>query len=149
MSISIAARKMKIKLPTVHALWILLGYRLEYYITKRLWAEFGTVRVAFSVIIFPNTVFPLMYDIQQARTVLSTSYPGPHLRFPPRKILFREANRDIFVFVQQVYLSQLVCRSCERKVKNAASVKKTIAETQRLLVKKKCRAKRRTRERFR
>ena len=48
-----------------------------------------------------------------------------------------EANRDILDFVQQVYLSQLVCRSCERKVKNAATVKKTIAETQRLLVEKK------------
>ena len=44
--------------------------------------------------------------------------------------LFREANRDIFDFVQQVHgdvlprdktLSQLVCRSCERKVKNAAN----------------------------
>ena len=33
------------------------------------------------------------------------------------KNLFREANRDILDFVQQVYLSQLVCRSCEIKVK--------------------------------
>ena len=37
---------------------------------------------------------------------------------------------------------QLVCRSCERKVENAATVEKTIAETQRLLVEKKRRAKR-------
>ena len=51
------------------------------------------------------------------------------------KNLFREANRDILDFVQQVHgdvlprdktLPQLVCRSCERKVKNAATVKKTI-----------------------
>ena len=65
--------------------------------------------------------------------------------------LFREANRDILDFVQQVHgdvlprdktLPQLVCRSCERKVKNAATVEKTIAETQRLLVEKKSRAKR-------
>ena len=33
------------------------------------------------------------------------------------KNLFREANRDILDFVQQVYLS------CERKVRNAATVK--------------------------
>ena len=67
------------------------------------------------------------------------------------KNLFREANRDILDFVQQVHgdvlprdktLSQLVCRSCERKVKNPATVEKTIAETQRLLVEKKSRAKR-------
>ena len=67
------------------------------------------------------------------------------------KNLFREANRDILDFVQQVHgdvfprdktLPQLVCRSCERKVKNAATVEKTIAETQRLLVEKKRRAKR-------
>ena len=54
------------------------------------------------------------------------------------KNLFREANRDILDFVQQVHgdvlprdktLPQPVCRSCERKVKNAATVKKTIAET--------------------
>ena len=64
------------------------------------------------------------------------------------KNLFREANRDMLDFVQQVYLSQLVCRSCERKVKNAATVKKTIAETQRLLVEKKNRAKRRTAQKF-
>ena len=64
------------------------------------------------------------------------------------KNLFSEANRDILDFVQQVYLSQLVCRSCERKVKNAATVKKTIAETQRLLVEKKNRAKRRTAQKF-
>ena len=38
------------------------------------------------------------------------------------KNLFREANRDILDFVQQVYLSQLVFRSCERKVRNAATV---------------------------
>ena len=56
------------------------------------------------------------------------------------KNLFREANRDILDFVQQVYLSQLVCRSCERKVKNA--------QTQRLLVEKKSRAKRRTAQKF-
>ena len=64
------------------------------------------------------------------------------------KNLFREANRDILDFVQHVYLSQLVCRSCERKVKNAATVKKTIAETQRLLVEKTSRAKRRTAQKF-
>ena len=73
------------------------------------------------------------------------------------KNLFREANRDILDFVQQVYgdvlprdkiLPQLVCRSCEKKVKNAAIVKKTIAETQRLLVEKKSRAKRRIAQRF-
>ena len=64
------------------------------------------------------------------------------------KNLFREANRDILDFVQQVYLSQLVCRSCERKVKNAETVKKTMAEMQRLLVEKKCRAERRTAQRF-
>ena len=67
------------------------------------------------------------------------------------KNLFREVNRDILDFVQQIHgdvlprdktLPQLVCRSCERKVKNAATVKKTIAETQRLLVEKKSRAKR-------
>ena len=67
------------------------------------------------------------------------------------KNLFREVNRDILDFVQQVHggvlpqdktLPQLVCRSCERKVKNAAIVEKTIAETQRLLVEKKSRAKR-------
>ena len=38
------------------------------------------------------------------------------------KKLFSEANRDILDFVQQVYLSQLVFRSCERKVRNAATV---------------------------
>ena len=52
----------------------------------------------------------------------------------------------ILDFVQQVHgdvlprdktLPQLICRSCERKVKNAATVEKTIAETQRLLVEKK------------
>ena len=71
------------------------------------------------------------------------------------KNLFREANRDILDFVQQVQvlprdktLPQLVCRSCERKVKNAATVKKTIAETQWLLVEKKSRAKRRTAQKF-
>ena len=73
------------------------------------------------------------------------------------KNLFREANRDILDFVQQVYgdvlprdktLPQLVCRSCERKVKNAATVKKTSAETQRLLVEKESRAKRRTAQKF-
>ena len=73
------------------------------------------------------------------------------------KNLFREANRDVLDFVQQVHgdvlprdktLPQLVCRSCERKVKNAAIVKKTIAETQRLLVEKKSRAKRRTAQKF-
>ena len=65
------------------------------------------------------------------------------------KNVFSEVNRDILDFVQQVYLSQLlVCRSCERKVKNAATVKKTIAETQRLLVEKKNRAKRRTAQKF-
>ena len=72
------------------------------------------------------------------------------------KNLFREASRDILDFVQQVHgdvlprdktLPQLVCRSCERKVKNAATVKKTLAETQRLLVEKKSRAKRRTAQR--
>ena len=47
------------------------------------------------------------------------------------KNLFSEANRDILDFVQQVYLS------CERKVRNAATVMKTIAETQRLLAEKK------------
>ena len=56
--------------------------------------------------------------------------------------MFREANRDILDFVQQVHgyvlprdktLPQLVCHSCERQVKNAAIAKKTIAETQRLL----------------
>ena len=73
------------------------------------------------------------------------------------KNLFREANRGILDFVQQVYgdvlprdkiLPQLVCRSYKRKVKNEAIVKKTIAETQWLLVEKKSRAKRRTAQTF-
>ena len=51
---------------------------------------------------------------------------------------FREANRDILDFVQQLHgdvlprdktLPQQVCRSCERKLKNAATVRKTIVET--------------------
>ena len=67
------------------------------------------------------------------------------------KNLFREANRDILDFVQQIHgdvlprdktLPQLVCRSCERKVKNAATVEKIIAETQGLLMEKNSRAKR-------
>ena len=66
----------------------------------------------------PNKLYPIEGGIDLSSCRLCESIGDSRYC----KNLFREANHDILDFVQQVYLSQvLVSRSCERKVKNAAT----------------------------
>lgn len=67
------------------------------------------------------------------------------------KNLFNKKNQELLELVHQILgsvlqrdsaLPKLVCRSCERKIRNAGILKQTIANTQELFAKKKTRAKR-------
>ena len=95
----------------------------------------------------PKTFYPVIGGIDLSSCRLCNS-AGDAMHC---KNLFKAANADILADVERLTedvlprdkeLPQLVCRPCERKVKNFASLQNIVKETQQKLNDKRTRAKR-------